>query len=74
MPSDKECFGLLASYMVVSAMCGGPYSDIEFHLPKSKDRPGTLVRCHVCGAGSGRITLYNDGDGKICAECRKKVG
>lgn len=70
MSGNKELAGLLAVSMAVSAMCGEPFSDMVFRLPKSKGRPGTLVRCRVCGGGG---TLYNDGDGKICAKCRAKV-
>lgn len=71
MKSKKRMDSLLAVAMLASAMCGRPYDGQGLHIPKSKGRPGTLVRCHVCGAAGG-ITLYNDGDGKICAKCREK--
>ncbi len=71
MKSEKRADALMALAIAMSAMCGGPCDGQGLHIPKSKGRPSTLVRCHVCGAAGG-ITLYNDGDGKICAKCREK--
>lgn len=51
------------------AMCG-PYYDCAIKVPRSKSRRGYVVGCHICGASG--VTLYKDGDQRICGECRAK--
>lgn len=46
----------------------GPYLGLDMKMPKFKMQRGTAVGCHVCGKTN--ITLYNDGDQKICGKCR----
>ncbi len=70
MNSRDRAASLMAVGALVGEMAGGPYSGLEFNLPKGKHRYGTVVRCHVCGAS--RVTLYKDGDQRICGKCRKE--
>ncbi len=61
---------LMAVGMLMGAMAGGPYSDLGFKIPKGKPQRGQLVGCHVCG--TTWVTLYKDGDKRICGKCRKE--
>lgn len=59
---------------IASIIANGPYSNIPIDIPKSKPRyiGGTYstMKCKVCGK-SYLKTLYKDGDGYICKECKK---
>lgn len=58
---------------IVSAMTSGPAAYTMRELARSYAKPmrGKTVGCHVCGMT--RVTLYKDGDRRICAKCRKKI-
>ena len=72
MDSEDRAARLLATGMLLGAMCGGPYNDIGFKILKGKPRRGWLVGCHVCGASG--VTLYKDGEERIGGKCRKEKG
>lgn len=72
-PSNKhrQIASLLGIAGAVSASVGDSYSDMYYYFPKhSKTRPGTLVRCCVCGKGNA--TLYKHGKDRICGKCREE--
>lgn len=71
MDNRQRITSLMAAGAIMAEIGGGPYNSLPVHIPKARSKPGSAVRCRVCGA-YGRITLYNDGDGKICANCRKE--
>lgn len=70
MNSRDRAASLIATGMILGALAGGPYSDLGFKIPKGKPHRGRLVGCHVCGAS--HVTLYKDGDERICGKCRKE--
>lgn len=61
---------MLALTMSLGLAMGCPYTDFNMKVPRGKSRSGYLVGCHICG--KTWVTLYNDGDRKICGECRTK--
>ncbi len=64
----------LATASLVSTMTGGPYSGMDIpKIPNSvlKARYAGRVVCSVCGGGDK--TLYKNGNGYICKDCRKGV-
>lgn len=61
---------MLALTMGLGLALSGPYNDFNVKIPRGKVRRGYVVGCHICGATS--VTLYKDGDRKICGECRTK--
>lgn len=60
---------VLAQLLGVSLALGGAYKT-EMRPPRGKWERGCLVGCHVCG--KTWVTLYKDGNQRICGECRKK--
>lgn len=70
MDGKKKAVSLMATAALMSTAIGGPYFDDMMRIPAGKPRRGTLVGCHVCRASN--VTLYKDGDLRICGECRKK--
>lgn len=66
--SDKT--KLLAQTMGLAAAIGGPYSAMDFKMPKPKRMRGTVVGCSRCG--KTRTTLYKTEDGTmICKACKE---
>ena len=72
--SDKT--KLLAQTLGLAAAIGGPYSAMDFKMPKPKKQRGTAVGCSQCGRTL--TTLYRAKDGtmicKICKEANEKDG
>lgn len=62
---------------IASIIANGPYSNIiPFETSNWRSKiVGTYnhIKCKACGR-SERITLYKDGDGYICKECKKDRG
>lgn len=58
---------------IVSAITSEPavYTMREFAHSYAKPTRGKTVGCHACGMT--RVTLYKDGDRRICAKCRNKI-
>ena len=56
---------------IASIIADGPYSNMLMDLPKFKPIRGTYntMKCKVCGKSYNK-TLYKDGDGYICKECK----
>jgi hypothetical protein len=57
---------------IASIIANSPYLNIAMDIPKSKPILGTYdtMKCKVCGKSYYK-TLYKDGDGYICKECKK---
>lgn len=70
MNSKNGVASLIATGMLLGALTGKPYSDLGFKIPAGKSQRGRLVGCHVCGAS--HVTLYKDGEKRICGKCRKE--
>ncbi len=78
-PKDfSEKYRVMASLLGASMAIAGPYSSMIFddfkfnkHRPRDDSSYAHQLFCHVCG--QGRVTLYNDKDGKkICIKCKRK--
>lgn len=66
--SDKT--KLLIQTLGLAAAIGGPYSAMDFKMPKSKKQRGTVVGCSQCGRTL--TTLYRSKDGTmICKICKE---
>lgn len=65
---EKELASLLSLTTLIATQYNGLMGDL--HFTSLQKRSGTLLGCHVCY--DSRVTLYKDGDERICAKCRKK--
>lgn len=60
----------VATLVSLATLFDGPYTAFDLPAFSYQKRPGTLVGCHICH--NARVTLYKDGDERICAKCKKK--
>lgn len=58
---------------IVHAATGGAYDFAMREIMKGSKtkKRGNLIACHVCGRSW--VTLYKDGDKRICAECKREA-
>lgn len=66
----KNATDLILAPMLMSAMTEGAaaYTMQQIRISHSKPRRGCVVGCRVCGAFN--VTLYKDGEDRICGRCR----
>ena len=61
---------LIAQTVDLATAIGGPYSAMDFKMPKPKKQRGTVVGCSQCGRTL--TTLYRAKDGTmICKICKE---